>query len=254
MLTHEEKERYRRQIMLAGFGEEGQEKLKRARVLIIGLGGLGCAVSTYLTIAGVGRMRLIDRDMVELSNLNRQFLYGHQDIGRPKVDLVQEKLAALNPNVQIEGLMVEIKEENLSKLVEGYNLIVDALDNLATRLLLNKVALSRNLILFHGGVYGYEGRVTTIIPGKTPCLKCIYHKVSKHEEVPILGVVPAIIGFLQANEVIHYILGIGQLLAGRLVIYDSLSQEFAEVRTKFDPHCTDCSSLNPSAKGVRDEY
>lgn len=255
MLTQEEKQRYSRQIMLPGFGEKGQEKLKRARVLITGLGGLGCAASTYLTVAGVGRIRLIDRDTVELSNLNRQVLHGGQDIGRPKVDSAKEKLAALNHNVEIEGIREEIKEENVWKLVEGYSIIVDALDNLATRYLLNKVALSRKLPLFHGGIYSYEGRATTIIPGKTPCLNCIYRGASPPPaEIPVTGVVPAVIACLQANEVIKYILGIGRLLAGRLLIYDSLSQEFAEAQTEFDPHCTDCLSLNSSSREVRDEY
>lgn len=251
MLTDEEKRRYSRQIGLSGFGEGGQEKLKKANVLIVGIGGLGCAVSTYLTLAGVGRMCLIDHGAVELSNLNRQSLYGTQDIGRPKVDSAQEKLISLNPDLQIQGLVEEVNEDNVWGLFEGYNIIVDALDNLAGRYLLNEVALSRKLPLFHGAVYGYEGRVTTILPGKTPCLKCIYHGYGTYppEEIPVMGVVPAIIGCLQSSEVIKYILGIGQLLAGRLLIYDGLSQEFVEVQTKIDPHCDVCSSMNPSAQG-----
>jgi len=250
MLSDKEKQRYSRQIRLSGFGEEGQKKLKNAGILIVGIGGLGCAVSTYLTLAGVGRMCLIDRGTVELSNLNRQSLYSDQDIGRSKVDSAKDKLTAINPNLQIQGIREEIKEENVWELLEGYNIIVDALDNLVGRYLLNEVVLSRNLPLFHGAVYGYEGRVTTILPGKTPCLKCIYHGygASPPEEIPVIGVVPAIIGCLQSSEVIKYILGIGQLLAGRLLIYDGLSQEFVEVQTKFDPYCNVCFSVNSSAK------
>jgi len=250
MLTKEEKQRYSRQIKLTGFGEYGQEKLKSARVLIVGIGGLGCVVATYLALAGVGYICLIDHGIVELSNLNRQSLYGDQDIGRAKVDSAKERLSALNPNLQIQGLKEEIKEENAWKLLRGCDIIVDALDNLAGRYLLNEFALSKNLPLFHDAVYGYEGRVTTIIPGKTPCLKCIYHGHGTFPpaEIPVIGVVPAIIGCLQSGEVIKYILGIGQLLARRLLIYDGLSQEFFEVQTKFDPNCNVCFSVNLSAK------
>jgi molybdopterin/thiamine biosynthesis adenylyltransferase len=207
-------------------------------------------VSTYLALAGVGQISLIDHGTVELSNLNRQSLYGYEDIGRSKVDSAKEKLAAINPNLQIQGLREEIKEENVWSVLEGYNIIVDALDNLGGRYLLNEAVLSKNLPLFHGAVYGYEGRVTTIIPGKTPCLKCIYHGhgTLPPTEIPVIGVVPAIIGCLQSGEVIKYILGIGQLLARRLLIYDGLSQEFFEVQTKFDPNCNVCVSVNLSAK------
>lgn len=249
MLTDEEKGRYSRQIRLNGFGEEGQEKLKGASALIVGLGGLGCAVATYLTLAGVGRMCLIDHGTVELSNLNRQTLYSARDIGRSKVESAREKLVALNPKLEIQGIMEEIKEENVWNMVEGYNIIVDALDNLAGRYLLNELSSSRNLPLFHGAVYGYGGQVTTILPGMTPCLKCIYHGhgISPPEEIPVIGVIPAIIGCIQSGEVIKYILGIGQLLTGRLLIYDGLSQEFIEVQTKFDLYCNVCFPLNSSA-------
>jgi molybdopterin/thiamine biosynthesis adenylyltransferase len=252
MLTDEERQRYSRQMMLSGFGEEGQKKLREANVSIVGIGGLGCTVSIQLTLAGIGQLSLIDYGRVERSNLNRQNLYDQEDIGQFKVDVAREKLARLNPNVQIEADRTKIDEDNVCKILGGCALVVDGLDTLDARYALNKFALFRNLPLVHGGVYGYEGRVTTIIPGKTPCLKCLYHVAQKAGEVPIFGAVPAVIGSLQSLEVTKYILGIGRLLAGRLMIYDGLSQKFVEVQTQFDPHCTDCSVLF-SGKKTGDE-
>jgi adenylyltransferase/sulfurtransferase len=248
MLTRDELERYDRQIMIQEFGQEGQEKLKRAKVFIAGAGGLGSAVATYLTAAGVGVIRVVDHDRVELSNLNRQVLHWDEDIGRGKAVSATEKLRKLNPEVEIETIQEMITEANISRLVAGFDLIVDAMDNLPTRYLLNKVALERNIPFFHGAVYGFEGRAMTIIPGKTACLRCVYRGAIREEKFPVIGVTPAVIGCIQATEVIKYIIGIGQLLTNRLLIYDGLNMKFTEFKLKRDPNCEHCGKL---AKGKK---
>jgi molybdopterin/thiamine biosynthesis adenylyltransferase len=243
MLTGDERERYDRQIMIRGFGQTGQEKLKRAKVFIAGAGGLGSAAATYLTAAGVGVIRIVDGDRVELSNLNRQVLYWDEDIGRGKGDSAARKLVKLNRGVKIEAIEEMITEASISQLVAGFDLIVDAMDNLPARYLLNKVALEKNIPLFHGAVYGFEGRAMTIIPGETACLKCVYRGVIPEEKFPVIGVTPAVIGCIQATEVIKYIVGIGQLLTNKLLVYDGLNMKFTEFKLKRDPNCEHCGEL-----------
>ena len=238
MFTKEELVRYERQIIIPGWGEEGQEKLKKAKVVVAGAGGLGSAILNYLAVAGVGSIRVIDGDTVELSNLNRQILHLEKDIGRKKVDSASDRLQLLNPGIEIEAIGEVITEDNVFEMVGDY-LIVDALDNLPARYLLNRVAVQRKLTLFHGAVYGFEGRATTIIPGKTPCIKCLYKDVLPGK-IPVVGVIPAVIGCIQATEVIKYVVGIGELLINRLLIYDGLGQTFSEARLKQDPHCEEC--------------
>jgi molybdopterin/thiamine biosynthesis adenylyltransferase len=240
MLSPDEQERYARQIMIGGFGQAGQEKLKKARVFIAGAGGLGCAAATYLTAAGVGMLRIVDHDRVELNNLNRQVLYWDEDIGKAKVDAAAQKLGKLNPEVKIEAVGERITEANISQLVAGFDLIVDAMDNLPTRYLLNKAALDRKIPFFHGAVYGFEGRAMTIIPGKTACLGCVYRGAIPEEKVPVIGVTPAVIGCIQATEVIKYIVGIGELLTNKLLVYDGLNMKFTEFRLKRNPNCEHC--------------
>jgi molybdopterin/thiamine biosynthesis adenylyltransferase len=248
ILTPDERERYDRQIMTKGWGEAGQKKLKRARVFIAGAGGLGSVVSLYLTAAGVGTIRIADHDKVELSNLNRQVLHWGEDIGQPKVSSAATKLRKLNPNVKIEPDEVTITEANISQLVAGFDLIIDALDNLPTRYLLNKTAIEKNIPLFHGAVNGFEGRAMTIIPGQTACLACVYHGAMPDGKFPVIGVTPAIIGCIQATEVIKYITGLGELLSNRLLVYDGLSMKFTEFRVRKDPKCRYCAHLTPERK------
>jgi len=240
MLTIDERERYDRQIMIRGLGEDGQEKLKRAKVIIAGSGGLGSAASVYLVAAGVGTIRIVDHDRVELSNLNRQVLHWGKDIGRNKVDSAAEKLSQLNQGVKIESVEEMINEANIQRLVAGFDLIVDAMDNLPTRYLLNKAAIENHIPLVHGAVYGFEGRAMTIIPGKTACLRCVYRGIIPQEKFPVIGVTPAVIGCLQATEVIKYIAGIGKLLTNRLLVYDGLNMKFTELIAKRDPNCEHC--------------
>jgi adenylyltransferase/sulfurtransferase len=238
MLSKRELARYERQIVIPGWTKVGQEKLKKAKVLVAGAGGLGSVILMYLAVAGVGKIKIIDGDKVELSNLNRQVLHTDKDIGRDKVDSAKEKLKTLNPDINVEAIKETITKDNVFELVEDYP-IVDAMDNLPTRFLLNRAALRKNLPLFHGAVYGFEGRATTIIPGKTSCLRCLYQGVLPGK-IPVVGVTPAVIGCIQATEVIKYILSIGELLTDRLLIYDGLSMRFSEVKLKKDPKCSEC--------------
>jgi len=243
MLTKDERERYDRQIIIRGFGEGGQEKLKRAKVIVAGSGGLGSPAAIYLTAAGVGTIRIVDHDKVELSNLNRQVLYWDKDIGMKKVDSAAEKLSQLNQDVEIEPVEEIISEANVSSLVAGFDVVVDAMDNLPTRYLLNEAAIENNIPFVHGAVRGLEGRVMTIIPGKSTCLKCIYRGLLPQEKLPVIGVTPAVVACIQVTEVIKYIVGIGKLLTNRLLIYDGLSMQFTEVTVRRDPNCEHCGHL-----------
>ncbi len=226
--------------MIPEIGLEGQEKLKRSRVLIAGVGGLGSSIALYLTAAGIGRIRLVDHDSVSLSNLNRQVLHWEEDIGRKKVDSAREKLKKLNQSIEIETIDQTLSESNVSLLVEGCHAIVDAMDNLPTRYLLNRCAIQKNIPFFHGAVQGFEGRVMTILPGKTACLRCIYRGSIPEEKIPVLGVTPAIIGCVQATEVIKYFLGIGRLLTNRLLLYDGRDALFTEFTVYRNPECDHC--------------
>ena len=243
MLTPSERERYDRQIMIAEIGQGGQEKLKGSRVVIAGTGGLGSPIAIYLTAAGIGMIRMIDHDEVALSNLNRQILHGEEDVGRKKVDSAKAKLRNLNSTVEIEAIAETITEGNVSKLVDGCDVIVDAMDNLPTRYILNRCAIEKKIPFFHGAVNGFEGRAMTIIPGETACLRCMYRGLVPPAKFPVIGVAPAVIGSIQATEVIKYLAGIGKLLTNRLLIFDGLEVCFSEFRLNKNPNCDHCGSL-----------
>ena len=243
MLTPSETERYDRQIMSGEIGKEGQGKLKKSRVVIAGAGGLGSPIAIYLTAAGIGMIRMIDHDQVALSNLNRQILHWEEDIGRKKVDSAKRKLRNLNSAVEIETIGETITEDNVSQLVDGCDVIVDAMDNLPTRYILNRCAIEKNIPFFHGAVNGFEGRAMTIIPRKTACLRCMYRGPVPQEKFPVIGVAPAVIGCIQATEVIKYLVGIGELLTNRLLTYDGLKVTFSEFRVNKNPNCDHCGSL-----------
>ena len=243
MLTPSEQDRYDRQIMIGEIGQEGQGKLKRSRVVIAGSGGLGSPIAIYLTAAGIGMIRLIDHDRVALSNLNRQILHWEEDVGRKKVDSAKTKLRNLNSTVEIQAIAETITEENVSELVGGCDAIVDAMDNLPTRYILNRCAVEKNIPFIHGAVNGFEGRVMTVIPGETACLRCMYRGLVPQEKFPVIGVAPAVIGSIQATEVIKYLVGIGNLLTNRLLIYDGLKATFSEFRLNKNPNCDHCGPL-----------
>jgi adenylyltransferase/sulfurtransferase len=241
MLSAEDSARYDRQIMIREIGQEGQGKLKRAKVFVAGAGGIGSPVCLYLAAAGVGSLRIADHDTVELSNLNRQILHWDQDIQKRKIDSAQEKLTKLNPSVDIDIRGERITEENILSLVAGCDAVVDAMDNLPARYILNKTALVKGIPFFHGAVRGFEGRVMTVVPGRSACLRCLYRGPVPEERFPVIGVTPAVVGCIQATEVIKWIVGTGQLLTDRLLLYDGLNMTFTEFKVNRNPNCDHCS-------------
>ena len=240
MLTSQEQERYSRQIRIDEIGQQGQERLKAARVLVAGAGGLGSPVSIYLAAAGVGNISIVDNDTVALSNLNRQVLHRDADIGRAKADSARDTLGSVNPGVRIAAIMRTITADNVGRLVDGQDLVVDAMDNQAARHLLNRAAVDRNIPLIHGAVCGFEGRAMTVLPGRSACLCCMHARAAAPAAVPVIGAVPAVIGAIQTTEAIKCILGVGERLAGRLLIYDGLAMTFTEFRIKRRPGCDHC--------------
>ena len=243
LLTTKELVRYERQINIAGIGKLGQEKLKQGKVVIAGAGGLGGTVALYLAAAGVGTIRMIDYDKVEYSNLNRQVLNWQEDVGRTKVISVTEKLKKLNSELNIEAVEERITEENALRLINGFHLIVDGMDNLPGRYLLNKVALDLKLPLFHGAVHSFQGRATTILPGQTACVRCLYRGDIPQASFPVIGVAAGTIAGIQAAEVIKYIVGIGSLLTNILLTFDGLHMRFKSFTVKRDPGCEHCRHL-----------
>jgi molybdopterin/thiamine biosynthesis adenylyltransferase len=249
MLTREDLQRYDRQIRIYGFGREGQEKLKKAKVFIAGAGGLGSPAAIYLAAAGIGTIRIADHDTVELSNLNRQVLHWAENIGAKKADTAAAKLRKFNPGIKIETFSETITEANVLQLVADADLIVDAMDNLPTRYLLNRAAIAKGIPFIHGAVYGFEGRAMTVLPGKTACLNCLYHGAAvPKEKFPVIGVTPAVIGCIQATEVIKYITGLGELLTDRLLNYDALRMKFTEFKINRDPNCECCGKASKKVK------
>jgi adenylyltransferase/sulfurtransferase len=241
VLSQREQERYSRQIM--SFGIEGQERLKKAHIFIAGAGGLGSPVSIYLAVAGVGTITIVDMDTVDQTNLNRQILHFDRDIGRKKTASAQEKLEEINPDITVKAIDVKIDAANAVNLVGNADGIVDAMDNYPIRYLLNGVAIKKEIPFFHGGIRGFYGQATTIIPGQTPCLKCIIPKAPPTEMLPVVGVTPGFIGMVQATEVLKYFLGIGELLTGRLMIWDGLQARAEEIHVERNPGCEACGGI-----------
>ena len=238
MLTSSEIKRYARQMMI--FGEEGQEKLKNAKVFIAGAGGLGSPISIYMAVAGVGNITLVDHDVVELSNLNRQILHGDTDIRRKKTESAEETLTALNSDINVNILTETINDENVLNLIGDSDLIIDAMDNFDTRHTLNQAAFKLNIPYFHGAVSGFDGQATTIIPGKTACLNCIFPQSPPKAVFPIMGLTPGLIGVVQATEVVKYITGKGELLENKILLWDGLKSEVEKVKTNKRPDCEVC--------------
>jgi molybdopterin-synthase adenylyltransferase len=236
VLDETESIRYARQIKIPGFGPEGQLKLNNAHVVVAGVGGLGGYSSLSLASAGVGHMTVIDDGLVELSNLNRQVLYRDSDLGKAKADIARERLSQVNPLIEIVSVAVKITGENARGLIRGVDVVVDGMDNFPARMALNAACFKEGVPFVYGGIYGLKGMVTTIIPGKTPCLACmssVPHEVP--EGVPVLGSVPALIGSIQALETVKLLTGIGRPLAGKLLSFDGeLGQWFSHGTLKRD--------------------
>jgi molybdopterin/thiamine biosynthesis adenylyltransferase len=244
MLLENEAERFDRQILLPEIGRSGQEKLKQARVMIAGAGGLGSPAALYLAAAGIGTLRIVDDDRVALSNLNRQILHGDADIGKLKVDSATHRLARLNSHTVIEARAETITGENAATLAGGCDAIIDALDNIETRFILNQAAVSHRIPFMHGAVNGFEGRAMTIIPGKSACLRCMHRGgAPSSAKFPVIGVAPGVIGAIQATETIKVLLAIGKPLLNRLLVYDGFNLSFREFKIKINPQCDHCGHL-----------
>jgi len=244
VLTQRDKKRYLRQMIIPGWEEAGQERIKNSRVFIAGAGGLGSAVSIYLSAAGVGYLKIVDKDIIEISNLNRQILYIEEDIGRAKAESARQRLNDINKDITIEVVGEEIGEENIIELLSDMDVIVDCMDNFTARFILNKRAIEQGIAFIHGGVWGLGGVVTTIIPGKTPCLKCIFPEVPPSSGLfPVLGTTVGVIGSIQATETLKYITKRGDLLSNRLLLYDGESMSFEEVEIERDSNCPVCGDL-----------
>lgn len=242
MLTPRDLERHNRQIEV--LGEDGQEKLKEARIFIAGAGGLGSPISIYLAAAGVGHITLVDKDVVELSNLNRQILHWEKDLGRKKAVSAQEKLSQINSDIDIQIGFDTLGEDNVSDLVADSDLIIDAMDNFPVRYLLNRTALKKRIPFIHGGIWGLYGQAATVLPGRSPCLRCIFPEAPQVAPIPsVVGVTSGIIGMIQATEAIKYITGRGELLSGKLLIWDGLNSQTFNLKVEKRPSCPDCIGL-----------
>ncbi|VVB65932.1 SAMP-activating enzyme E1 [Candidatus Gugararchaeum adminiculabundum] len=242
-LSADELKRYDRQIKIRGWGIEGQKKVKKATVGVLGCGGLGSPVTIYLAVAGIGTLVAADLDVVDLSNLNRQILHWNKDVGRKKTESAHEKLSQINPEVKLKFFTGKVDETNVDEVFKGADIVVDALDNFQSRFVLNDFAVRKGIPYVHGSIWGLEGRATTIIPGKTACLRCIVNEAPPKEVFPVLGAAPATIGSIQVTEVLKYLTGVGKLLTGRMIVYDGENMTFKEFETTRDPDCPVCGKL-----------
>lgn len=245
-LSREEKCRYSRQIIIPGFGEEGQERLRESRVLIVGAGGLGSPAALYLAAAGVGTIGIVDSDDVDISNLQRQVLHTTADIGRPKVESAQRTLKNLNPEVTVVTYRGTVSPDNAGEIVKDYDLVVDAVDNFPTRYVVNDACVSLGKPLVEAGVLRFGGMVMTVIPFKGPCYRCIFPdppppgSYLPPAEAGIIGAVAGIMGCIEALEAIKLLAGVGEPLAGRLILMDGQEMKFTEVTATRNPDCPAC--------------
>jgi len=234
--------RYERQILM--IGEEGQARLSSSSALVVGVGGLGSPVAYYLVAAGVGKVHLVDPGYLELSNLNRQILYTTQDIGRTKVLAAAEHLSRLNPEVEVIPHTISVESPEFEELVKGVDVVIDCLDNWPAREVLNKLAVKYRKPLVHAGVARWYGQATTVIPGKTACLACIYPKGMRSETpIPVIGPTPGVLGAVEAAEAIRVLLGLEPGLAGKLLIMDLAAGAFEVVKVRRRPDCPVCGGL-----------
>jgi len=239
-------ERYGRQLILPEVGSAGQRRLAKARVLIVGAGGLGSPAALYLAAGGVGTLGILDDETVELSNLHRQILHSMRDLGRPKSQSAKHRLEALNPEVAAIPIQDRLTSTNARELLAGYDLVLDGSDNFPTRYLVNDACVLLNKPLVHGGIVRFEGQAMTILPKQGPCFRCVFPEPPDRETIPscqqagVLGSVAGVIGSLMAQEILKLILGLGDVLVGRLLVFDGLSSRFREVPIRRNPECSVC--------------
>ncbi len=243
--------RYSRHIILPEVGGKGQAKIAAAKVFIVGAGGLGCPVGYYLTAAGVGTIAMVDNDTVEMSNLQRQIAHSVNTIGMPKVESAKKTFKALNPDVNIIAIQKRMSKDDIADLIRDYDIVVDGSDNFPTRYLVNDACFMARKPLVSGAILRFEGQVTTILPGEGPCYRCLFEEppppglVPSCQEAGVLGVLPGVIGGLQATEVLKLILGKGEVLKGELLIYNALKTTFRKVKVPKNPACPLCGE-NPT--------
>lgn len=251
VLSDVEVERYSRQIRIPEVGIAGQTKILESSVLVIGAGGLGCPSSIYLTAAGVGTIGIVDNDVVDLSNLQRQILHNTSSIGSPKTESAKATLNEINPLTEVRTYQEQLTSANIMDIIEPYDIIVDGTDNFPTRYLINDASVWTGKPNIHGSVFRFEGQVTLFHPDNGPCYRCLYPHPTPPDLAPscadagVLGVLPGIVGMLQAVETLKFIIGQGDSLAGRLITYDALTTTFREFKLQRDPDCPVCGE-NPT--------
>jgi len=251
--TPEQRRRYSRHFLLPEVGEAGQRKLLDARVLLVGAGGLGAPAALYLAAAGVGTLGIVDDDVVDASNLQRQVLHTTDRIGQPKVESAMQTITALNPDVNVVLHQTRLTKENVLDLVSQYDIVLDGSDNFSTRYLINDACVLLGKPNVHGSIFRFEGQASTFVAGEGPCYRCLFPEPPPPELAPncaeagVLGVLPGVIGMIQTTEVIKLILGIGEPLIGRLLTYDALSATFRELKLARDPDCPMCGPNAPTS-------
>jgi molybdopterin/thiamine biosynthesis adenylyltransferase/rhodanese-related sulfurtransferase len=256
LLTPGQQRRYSRQVLIPEIGQEGQRTLLDAKVLLIGAGGLGSPTALYLAASGVGTIGLVDDDVVDESNLQRQVLHGVDRLGMRKVDSAELTIRGLNPETTVVKHTERLGADNVERLISGYDVIVDGTDNFDTRYVLNDAAVRLRKPVVHGSIYRWDGQVTTFVPFAGPCYRCMYPTQPPAELAPacsvagVLGVLPGIVGLMQANEVFKLLLGVGETLAGRLLLFDAMGTTFDEVRIWRDPACPACGERISEAPAV----
>jgi molybdopterin/thiamine biosynthesis adenylyltransferase/rhodanese-related sulfurtransferase len=264
VLSTEQKERYGRHLLLPEVGADGQAKLLDAKVLLLGAGGLGSPTALYLAAAGVGTLGIVDDDEVDLSNLQRQIIHTTRAIGTPKVDSAEAAIAALNPDVEVVKYPVRLDASNIMEIIDGYDVIVDGVDNFPTRYLLNDATVRLGIPVISASILGFDGQLSVFKPHDGPCYRCLYPVPPPAELAPscgangVLGVLPGTMGLLQATEVVKLVTGIGEPLVGRLLLYEALSATFTELKVRRDPQCPICSrdpsEITDDEMGVFPDY
>lgn len=256
-LSPEEMRRYGRHIIMPEVGLEGQKKLKTGKVLVIGTGGLGSPLVLYLAAAGVGRIGLVDSDQVDASNLQRQVLYSVRDVGRPKLQAAKDRILELNPNVKVDSYETRLTSENAMEIIKGYDVIVDGTDNFPTRYLVNDACVLLGKPNVYGSIFRFEGQISVFDASRGPCYRCLYPEPPPPGLVPscaeggVLGILPGVVGTLQATETIKTLLGRGDTLVGRLLLFDALKMNFTELKLQKNPNCPVCGR-NPTVKSLID--